>query len=400
MNAMRHFLGQVFRSGDIVELRAIMNDGTVVSGRFTDLDRMVDVATDVDTWTETSGVYFCINPLDPAHASRVGHFHANAIKAKARTTRDADVLIRRLYLLDFDPERPKGVCSTEDEKEAAYDLLQGVVAVLRMANFPEPVIVDSGNGYHAYFLESGNDPRRDDWPFVLKYLSDTYSKEDVKIDAVVGNAARVSRLPGTRNRKGPDTPERPHRRCKVVSYPNRWEPMPNGAVFNLASNNGYLTPEERVFGRGSNPNSSLRDDGLDLLEQFIEESEGELDIGAVRERSDGTYFDIVCCPFNGPHRGALGKTSIILSDTCVGFSCFSDDCAGLTFADLRDQLERLTGHRSTIDFYERTAIEDDKAFWRAMWKWELDDRYFWEFFDDDDEEEEDDDEEEEEPMPW
>jgi hypothetical protein len=102
----------------------------------------------------------------------------------------------------------------------------------------------------------------------------------------------------------------------------------------------------------------LVEDAQELLEQFIAESEGELEVAAIREQDGATYFDLKSCPFAGrAHRGALGKTSIILTDAFVGFHCFSDDCEGLGFGDLRQQLERLTGHRSTINFYERTTVE-------------------------------------------
>lgn len=56
--------------------------------------------------------------------------------------------------------------------------------------------------------------------------------------------------------------------------------------------------------------------------------------------------------------GALGKTAITLSGTAVGFSCFSDECADKTSSDLRNKIERLTGRKSKVRFYEGLRAEE------------------------------------------
>jgi hypothetical protein len=57
-------------------------------------------------------------------------------------------------------------------------------------------------------------------------------------------------------------------------------------------------------------------------------------------------------------RGKLGKTAVTLSETAVGFSCFSDDCADRTFRDLRNHIERVTGRKSKVRFYEGLNAEE------------------------------------------
>ncbi|MBV8269762.1 MAG: hypothetical protein JO252_25845, partial [Planctomycetaceae bacterium] len=54
---------------------------------------------------------------------------------------------------------------------------------------------------------------------VLKALDRRFTDASVKIDAAMFNASRIIRLFGTTNRKGPDTPERPHRRSGILRIP-------------------------------------------------------------------------------------------------------------------------------------------------------------------------------------
>jgi P4 family phage/plasmid primase-like protien len=50
------------------------------------------------------------------------------------------------------------------------------------------------------------------------------------VDKAVHNPSRIARIPGTWNRKGPDTPERPHRLATLISVPDPWEPFKLVAV--------------------------------------------------------------------------------------------------------------------------------------------------------------------------
>jgi P4 family phage/plasmid primase-like protien len=56
---------------------------------------------------------------------------------------------------------------------------------------------------------------------VLVALDEQFSNSsaNAKIDTSVFNASRITRLPGTRNKKGQDLPDRPHRASKIVAAP-------------------------------------------------------------------------------------------------------------------------------------------------------------------------------------
>lgn len=376
---MKHtfnFLKYVFVPGDIVELRCQVKDGSIMAGRFDNFEKMAWWAAEVLSGPDMAGdiaaIWYVINPIAPEAAKRVGAWNANEMKHKCRTTRDCDVQRRSLYVIDFDPVRPKGVCSTDQEKRKAYGVLLAVKAFFQEQGWPAPLLVDSGNGFHAYYRGDGGGPNSDTWKYLLGVLSEMFGTDEVKIDTSVFNAARVMRLPGTWNKKGENTQERPHRQCKVIQYPAKWEPVPN--VYKLAAKHGYLTPEERSAHR--HPGSSTMPPLVDDIEAAIDEfcQDFNLDIAFNFKKDGVTYFALRECPFAGrTHSGGPSETCITLSDTSVGFHCFAGDCSHFTFQDLRRHLEETNGYKSDVQFYDHIAIEDDDAFWGAIEAWGVED---------------------------
>jgi hypothetical protein len=77
----------------------------------------------------------------------------------------------------------------------------------------------SGNGYHLYYLLSKlpNDAKTKALiEGVLHELADKFNNDIVAVDTVVFNASRITKVPGTIARKGPNTAERPHRMAVVL----------------------------------------------------------------------------------------------------------------------------------------------------------------------------------------
>jgi len=135
-------------------------------------------------------VYILLNPVNSALLARA----RNRIKVAERssTTSDADVTERRLLLIDFDPQRPSGISSTDDEKEAAREKALAVREHLSALGWPAPVLADSGNGYHLlYRIDLPNDAASSDLvKSCLCALDALHGDEAVKIDTAVFNAAR------------------------------------------------------------------------------------------------------------------------------------------------------------------------------------------------------------------
>jgi hypothetical protein len=208
----------LFEPGDVVELRAF-KDRTAVSGYFDDHEELVEEATKLDG--RGFIVYVTLNPVQPALLARA----QNKIKTYPKaTTSDADILRRRWLPVDLDPVRPADVSATDEEKKAALGKARELRDYLKEQGWPEPLVADSGNGYHLiYRVDLPND--RESLELVkgvLEALAFKFSDETVEVDTTTCNAARIWKLYGTTARKGDDTEKRPHRVSRFLEAPTEF----------------------------------------------------------------------------------------------------------------------------------------------------------------------------------
>src|SRR5262247_543874 len=84
-----------------------------------DIERVAELIIATDD-PEISAHYITLNPIKPALLS---HSHARfSALAKGQAASDADVICRRLLLVDFDPVRtPKKISASDSEKAAAHE---------------------------------------------------------------------------------------------------------------------------------------------------------------------------------------------------------------------------------------------------------------------------------------
>jgi hypothetical protein len=93
-----------------------------ISGYFNNVDALVN-ALEALSNEEYEGVYYTLNPVNPALLARAN----NATKNYAQqTSKDPDVTQRLWMLVDIDPVRPTGISSSKDEKAAAKTLTRTV----------------------------------------------------------------------------------------------------------------------------------------------------------------------------------------------------------------------------------------------------------------------------------
>ena len=220
------YLHTLFEPGDVFEVRVLdaqrpgMRFPHVASGYF-EYARIDEVPKALDELVEYSGVYVTINPVRHDLLARANHRLKKAMRNE--TTKDDEVVKRRWMLVDVDPVRPAGISATDSEKAAALDKAIEIKEGFASIGWPDPVVVDSGNGTQLlYRIELPND----DGSLVQRCLQSLKpcSTETVHIDQSVHNAARISRLPGTWNRKGDETDDRPHRMAKVLETPENIVP--------------------------------------------------------------------------------------------------------------------------------------------------------------------------------
>jgi hypothetical protein len=143
------------------------------------------------------------------------------------TVADSDIVERRWLPVDLDPVRQGGNqkdSATADEHNEALLAAYAVRDWLIARDVPKRslLIMDSGNG--AYVLVRlpvlpNSDHSRDLLKDVLGAIAFHCETPRIRIDTSVYNASRIIKLPGTLARKGPGTPERPHRRARLLEMP-------------------------------------------------------------------------------------------------------------------------------------------------------------------------------------
>ncbi len=164
------------------------------------------------------GVYYTLNPIRPDLQAR----RSNRLDwaEEGELTKDTDVAMRRWLLVDVDPVRDPHISASDAEKEHARDTVLAVREHLRATHWPEPILVDSGNGFHLLYrvdLPAADGGRVER---ILKSLAAKFDTPQVHIDTTVYNPGRICKLPGTLARKGDNLPPRAHRRAKLMEVPN------------------------------------------------------------------------------------------------------------------------------------------------------------------------------------
>ena len=161
-----------------------------------------------------------INSVNSALLARC----ANKTKAVNRgdaSTSDSDITRRCWLVIDLDPVRPSGISSTDMEKEAALAKAYTVIDELSIEGWAEPMLADSGNGYHIlYRIDLDNSlENKNLCENVLKALAQRFDNEAVKVDTSLANASRIVKFYGTMARKGDSTADRPHRASSLIYVP-------------------------------------------------------------------------------------------------------------------------------------------------------------------------------------
>ncbi|MCC6269491.1 MAG: hypothetical protein IT300_18190 [Dehalococcoidia bacterium] len=216
---MLRYVTAHFASDDVIEVRAFhvrlpgTKFGVTVSGYFDNASALVASVLDIANYA--NGVFVTLNPVFPELLSR----RANRLGTFARddaATADSEISCRKAFLVDCDPSRPSGIASTDEQHVVAIERAVMIKNWGLERGWPRPTFVDSGNGAHLVYAL---DLPSDDGGIirsVLRELGHRFDDDVVHVDQVVHNAARLVRLPGTINRKGDSTPERPHRLARLL----------------------------------------------------------------------------------------------------------------------------------------------------------------------------------------
>ena len=200
------------------------------SGYFTDYRKAASQIVGFDLNRNPTGIYFTFNAVNPALLARSPDCVTEYL---SDTTCDRDIIRRKWLLIDIDPDRPKGIPSSDEELESARTVGQGVRDWLfEEHGFFEPVEAMSGNGWHLLFpVDLANDDASTQAvKGVLEATAARFGGDRtpaglprVTVDTAVFNAARITKLYGTLVRKGHGIAGRPQRRSRLVYVPDYLE---------------------------------------------------------------------------------------------------------------------------------------------------------------------------------
>ena len=316
----------LFSEGDVFEIRVLkaVTGGYqrphTESGYF-DFEHIPQAADSLAKIRSFSGAYVTLNPVDPdllARAfNRIGPAEQNA------TTADDDVSRRRWLPIDCDAVRKSNISSTDEEHAAALELADQIRKGLASVGWPQPIVLDSGNG--AQLLYRIDLPAKDEG-LVQNVIASiaAVSTDQVHVDLTVFNPARIWRLPGTMNCKGDSIPTRPHRMANIVSVPDKVQTVSRKLL--VAAAGGEQTAETTPV---------AKTDTFDLDTWIL--SHG-LNVDAPVPYNGGRKWVFKVCPFNPNH---TNRSAVLIEEPsgAVAFRCHHNSCAGNDWHKLREMYE-------------------------------------------------------------
>ena len=272
-----------------------------------------------DAQSQPEGVYVTLNPVNDALLARA-HNRIKPPSKKAISANDKDVSCRCWLLIDVDPTRPSGISATDEEKAAAREVLEAVRKDLRDRGWPEPMVVDSGNGFHLWYRI--NLPA-DDGGLIertLKALASIHDTPAAKLDTSVYNPSRIVKLPGTWARKGDSIQSRPHRLARVLEVPDVIAVTPAALLEQVAP-----TAERKSSTSSPITPSNGQYDSRLLVARWLDDRGIAYRLKDKPDGIDRTVYVLKTCPFDASHsdpdscvmQAADGK----LSAKCLHASC-------------------------------------------------------------------------------
>ena len=315
---LRKALTQLKPDGELFEIR-ILGQKTI-SGYFRDADTLIEAFKTVSL--KDTNVYITLNkPMDALYSRQ----QANRFLVVKNTTSNKEIDVLEWFFIDFDPIRPTGISSTDDELKASMELAQKVYVYLKGLGFEEPVKAFSGNGYHLLYriALNNNDENEKLIERCLKALDTLFSTDRVKVDTANFNAARICKLYGTLAQKGSNTKDRPHRMAMIDGDVKKLKQTKKVYLEKLAE---VIKPDDITPEKYNNYSPS----GFDI-EEWMSKHGIRYEI---KDGGDYTKYVLEECPFDSNHKS---PDSMILKQKsgAIGFKCLHDSCQGRHWQDVR-----------------------------------------------------------------
>lgn len=309
----------------LCEIRCLDGQRTY-SGYYHNIDNLI---RDVEPLSERPNmqIYFVLNTIKEDCYDR--QQQERMVEKPKNTTTDADIEGRNFILLDFDPERPSGVGSTDEQLKDAHTVAKKVYTFLVEQGFTSLIVCKSGNGIHCLVpikLANSADNTKLVERF-LKAIAMLFNTETVHVDTKVGNASRICKLYGTYAKKGSNTTDHPWRLAKFWKTPDEVIPNNREYIEKIAD----LYKDERPAPSRENNYGQSRFDVEDFLNRH------GLEYRSVRTGL-GTRYILKECPFDGNHKDP--DSMVFQYDSgAIEFFCYHNSCQHYHWKDFRLHFE-------------------------------------------------------------
>lgn len=322
---VRKAIGVLQEPGGVFEVRVI---GTakkdIMSGYFRDAETLLEEFNNIDL--RRKNVYVTLGKIKEECFARAQSEH---FLKSPQTSSDTEVISYRWFFVDIDPVRSAGISSSQEEIYAAEELVDKVQTYLENLGFSEPVLAESGNGYHLlYRIDIPNNSQNARLiEKGLKVLSSLFDTDAVKVDTTNFNPSRICKLHGTLAQKGTSTEKRPHRMSRILIVPEKVEVTPIETLKTLADE----LPDEPSPAKQRSVYSQPEFDLLDFMSRngmtYEEDSNDRAKIFRLDE-----------CPFDHSHKNGDAKI-FLYSDGAIAFKCHHNSCSKYRWQDVRLKFE-------------------------------------------------------------
>jgi AAA domain-containing protein len=327
----------LFQPGEAIEVRVVAP--WCGSGFFDNAKDLGQALSELDG-LRPEAVYCSLNPVTREAFERSPNQFQKAKSGVRLACRGEDILRRSWILGDLDPIRLAKASSTDVEKDLARLKMREVESYLLSEGTPPMVVADSGNGFHLLIpCDLPND--RESAQLVkgfLEFLSAKFTDANVKVDTVNWNADRITKAYGTTARKGPNTPERPHRRSGIIALPTSTSPVSRDLLERM-----QLKPLPKAT-------ESIIEFSERQIAKLTEWSRTIPDFPAIKTiKRDTAKVTIIPnhCYLNPDHTGTSAGI-VFHSDGGRGNACKHDGC-NMPFAEWWKLVEKKYGRELPID---------------------------------------------------
>ncbi len=262
------------------------------------------------------------------------HISANFLNAGKKSVSDADIDRYILITFDHDAEKPEGHAndnSTDAEKQAAKYRMDIQVKALNELGWPEPQIVDSGNGWQSRYPV---DIPASESKTIRQLLQS--AEDHFKADVTLYNPARVLKLPGTPTRKGEDTPERPQRMSRILSMPTQKTLV---TIEQIKAFIAKYPVKEKVEGSAQNAPSSIKskESGRDKAKRILNANHIPYTETTAGDGRTVYYFSGAYCPNSKSHssNGVSDAAVLVDSNDKLAFKCQHQHCNTVSWHHFR-----------------------------------------------------------------